>query len=537
MKLFYSRLLVLAVLFSVLIVSQSCEKPFDDVVPILTNIAPAYEVKIQVLDANPNATNPFPDKPVVTLAGAAVDTGVIFNAGGTVVTSASGSAIVTSNTINLVVKAGTVISEAAPLKFIIKAEANNYLSNTKEITITSLDDIQYINMGLLRLSNLPAGVSTQNVSKIATAGSIGTNATVNVGTSNAVSATFPGNTVFLDATNTPITSAGNFSVTATSFSAATPASIAAVPGGVSGTTDTNQNVSFVVAGAVEINATIGGKAIKSFSSPIPFVVNLSTGVFNPTTNAALKIGDQLTVWSKNAGSTIWKNESVAAVVSDGNGGLRATMQVSHLSTWMLAFGIVDCTSKTSINYSSSSTGEEPFFIEARVNGGNNQLLYSGGRILKNGDKFELRLPQNVSVTFNLYASASASGTPITTSTIPACATSVTLTNNVVSTNPLLSFDLQTKCTNGIARYNGNISYKLSTEKVYGPFTPSIDGKLTTNLLAWDQRYDFKVSYKGVDYVRSRTVTRGEFRQNGATWNFFGTGSTQQAFFNAPTACN
>jgi hypothetical protein len=38
-----------------------------------------------------------------------------------------------------------------------------------------------------------------------------------------------------------------------------------------------------------------------------------------------------------------KNESVAAVVSDGNGGLRATMQVSHLSTWMLAFGLIDCT--------------------------------------------------------------------------------------------------------------------------------------------------------------------------------------------------
>jgi hypothetical protein len=28
-----------------------------------------------------NTTNPFPDKPVVTLSGAAVDSGVIFNAG------------------------------------------------------------------------------------------------------------------------------------------------------------------------------------------------------------------------------------------------------------------------------------------------------------------------------------------------------------------------------------------------------------------------------------------------------------------------
>jgi hypothetical protein len=106
---------------------------FDDVVPILTNIAPAYEVKIQVLMQIPTPRILFPDKPVVTLSGAAVDSGVIFNRG-TVVTSASGSAIVTSNTISLMVKSWTVMSESALLEVYIKAEANNYLSNTKEIT-------------------------------------------------------------------------------------------------------------------------------------------------------------------------------------------------------------------------------------------------------------------------------------------------------------------------------------------------------------------------------------------------------------------
>jgi hypothetical protein len=62
---------------------------------------------------------------------------------------------------------------------------------------------------------------------------------------------------------------------------------------------------------------------------------------------------------------------------------------------------------------------------------------------------------------------------------------------------------------------------------------SSDGKLTTNLLAWDQRYDFKVSYKGVDYV-SRTVTEENLDKTVLHGTFFGTG-TQQAFFNAPTA--
>jgi hypothetical protein len=62
------------------------------------------------------------------------------------------------------------------LKFIIKAKQIIISSNTtKEITITFFDDIQYI-MGLLRLL-----IADSKVSKIATAGSIGTNVTVNVG--------------------------------------------------------------------------------------------------------------------------------------------------------------------------------------------------------------------------------------------------------------------------------------------------------------------------------------------------------------------
>jgi hypothetical protein len=57
---------------------QLKREAFDDVVPILTNIAPAYEV-IQVLMQIPTPRILFPDKPVVTLSGAAVDSGVIFN--------------------------------------------------------------------------------------------------------------------------------------------------------------------------------------------------------------------------------------------------------------------------------------------------------------------------------------------------------------------------------------------------------------------------------------------------------------------------
>jgi hypothetical protein len=537
MKQIYSRLFILTVLFSMLFITPSCDnKPFEGVDAILTNPKIDYEVKIQILDADPNATNPYPASPIVTLSGEAVDKGLIYTTGGDLLNASAGNAKVINNTVSLAVKPNTKISLSQPLKFYIKAEANNYLSNSKEITISSLDDLQYINLSLLKLTSLPVGIANTTVQATAVAGSIGTNFTVNVG-SGTVSATIPGNTVFFDATNAAITTAGNFNISATSFSASTPAAVAALPGGISATTSTNEHVTFAVAGAVDINAGIGGKTIKSFSNPIPFAINLASGTFNPTTNAALTAGDQLTVWSKDADSMIWKNEGVATVVNNGSGNLKTTIQVSHLSTWMVASGIVDCSNQTTFNYVSNSTLPTPVFVEVKIAGGTNQVVFSGTNMVANGDKIVLRLPKNVSFKVFSYAGSSASGTPFSTIDLAACATSGTITNNVVSTNPTLSFDLETNCSDGKFRYSGSISYKLSSDKTWSAFTPSVDGKLTTDLLAWDKKYDFRVSYRGVDYSRTRTVLQSEFRLNGTVWKFFGTGTTQQTFFNAPTNCN
>jgi hypothetical protein len=108
---------------------------------------------------------------------------------------------------------------------------------------------------------------------------------------------------------------------------------------------------------------------------------------------------------------------------------------------------------------------------------------------------------------------------------------------VTTSNPTLYFDLETKCLDGNFRYSGPIEYKLSSAKLWEPFTPSVLGKLTTTLLEWDKSYDFKIVYKTLEYKRTKVVSQSEFRQNGKVWEYWGKTDVRQTFFSAPNSCN
>lgn len=547
MKKIYYSISVFLLLITTVFVSQSCSKegPFAGVNAILSSTKIDHLVQLQITDANPNAANPYPANAIVTLEGDAVTRGLIYTTAGDLLTTATGNAKVVNNAVSFAVKPYTVISKSQPLKFFIKAEAPNYISNYKEVTITSIDSLQYLNLSLLKIASLPVGVANTTTQATAVAGSIAKDFVVNVKTivagtatiENTVSATFPAKTVFIDANNKPINTAGDLNITVTSFSAANEQSVASLPGGTSANTSANEPITFILAAAVDINANIGGTTIKSFSNPIPFEIKLASEVFNTITKSAIKVGDQIPLWSKDSGSVLWKNEGVATVVSDGSGKLKTTILVSHLSTWMVAFSEPNCINSTIINYVSNSNIAVPVFLEARLVGGSNQIVSTKTVTIKNGDQIELKLPANVAVTINAYAGSSATGTAFSTVSLAACATTGTITNTVVSTNPILSFNLQTSCSNGLFRYSGPIDYKVAGTKIWIPYTPSVDGKLTTNLLAWDITYEFRIIYRGVEYKRSRKVSQSEFRLNGTAWEYFGNTTVQQTFFNSPTSCN
>lgn len=551
MKKIYTYLGVLTVIIGSLLLIQSCDKPFEGVNAILTNVKIDHLVSVQIIDANPKATNPYPTNPILTLSGDAVDKGLIYTTSGQPLNSTPGSATVVNNATSLAVRPFTIISKSQPLRFYIKAEASNYLSNTREINITSIDSLQYVNIALLKVASLPEGVANTSVQTPTVGGTISNDFVVNVLTKtegnpipvNIVTATFPANTVFKDDNSIPITTPGNLNISVTNFSATTPESVSALPGGTSAsittTSSTIEDASFILAGAVEITATLGGIDIKEFSKPVSIDLKLSSDVYNPLTKNTIKIGDQVPLWSKDENSVVWKNEGFATVVRDGNtANLKTIIQVSHLTVWMAAFDQPMCDTSTSLNYVSNSDTAITAFVKVNVNGGNNQLILTKTITIANGDKIELaQLPKDLDFTVSVYAGSSATGIPFSTIDLSACTTSGTITNNIISTNPILSFDLTTSCSDGMFRYSGTIDYKVSGTNSWIPFTPSEAGKLTTSLLAWNTTYDFRIIYRDVEYRRSRMVVQSEFRQTGTVWDYYGKTNIKQTFFNSPSNCN
>lgn len=545
MKNTYKYIGLLIAFVGILFINQSCSNPFEGITTILTNIRIDHTVNVEIIDANPAATNPYPAKAIVTLGGDAVEKGLIFSTAGKLLTTASGSAAVVKNTVSLALKPFITISKSQPLRFYIKAEAANYISNTKEIVITSLDSLQYVKLPLLKITSLPEGVAIKTTKAAAVNGELTNDFTVNVsskasGTTPAetiVTASFPATTIFKDSNDNVITAAGDFNISVVGFNAASSQATTSLPGGLTVEAADGTAATVVLCGAVDINASIGGTNIKSFSEPIAFTLKLSDKVFNPATNSTLKVGDQLPVWSKDAGSVVWNNEGTVEIESDGTGGLKVTMQVSHLSTWMVGFLIQDCANSTILQYVSNTKPELTAIVNVNIKGGNNQLIATKSVTISDGEDIELFLPKDLNFTVTVYDASSTSTVPFSTFDLTVCATIGTISNTAVSTNPVLSFDLETKCTNGNFRYSGPIDYKLAGTTAWLPFTASEGGKLTTDLLEWDKTYYFRIIYRDVEYLRTRKVVQSEFRQVGNVWEFFGNTAVQQTFFASPTSCN
>ncbi|NQW76906.1 MAG: hypothetical protein HQ448_08885 [Cytophagales bacterium] len=524
---------------------NSCSKPFEGVSAILSNSYIDHRVSVQVVDANPKSTTYYPANAVITLTGDAIKKGLVYSADGAALNESSGNAKLVNNTITLAIKPYYKITSAAPIKFTITAEAPNYITNTQDVVVTSLDSLQYVNVKILKPSALPVGVAYSTSSAATNAnGATTKDIVVAVGNSAGgssgqpqVAVSITAGTVFKDASNNPIISDKGLSINTTSFSGGSNESISAIQGGLDNVSTSAGNSTFILGAAVNVKAFLGGVAVKSFSTPIPVVVNLPATMLNPSTKSTIKVGDIIPVWSKSEGIASWIKEGTCVVEIDPATGLfKATMLVTHLSTWMTAFNQEVCASSLKLNYSSNNNNVTTLYVAAYAKDGNGQLITGKVVSAKNGDVISFDLPKGVDVNVKMFAGSSDNGTLIQTVAVAACASSANLTNNQVITNPTLFFDLQTVCKDGTFRYTGDIFYKVSGTNIWEPFTPSVNGTLTTNLLEWSKTYDFRIIYKGTEFARTRQVLQSEFRTSGGTWSFFGKTGVQQTFFNAPTSC-
>jgi len=530
----------------------SCSKPFEGVTAIVSNSYIKQRIGVQVLDANPKATNPYPANPSITLSGDAVKKGLIYTGDGEVLTETPGNAKLVNNAITLAIKPNTSISSASPLKFTIEASAAGFITNSQDVVVRSSDSLQYVQVKLLKPSALPTGVtiaaaqdnSVVNGSspsdfkvKVTSTEPIPGGGTV---TQTQAQATFPAATVFKDKLGAAINKS-NLVINITNYNSNSPEAIASINGGINNvpTSASSSPQGFISVGTVNITASLGGTDVKSFSNPIPVELFLSDKVFNPGSKSLLKEGDSVPVWSKDEGSSIWVKEPNVTVVKDlVSGRLKTDVPVTHLSTWMVAFSQPACPQPLTITYTSAGKDEKTIYVRVLTSEGNQQLIEEKTQSVQNGDKIVLDLPSGLDFVVKFYEGSSSSAPLINSILVPGCSSSISVNNSRVSTNPSLFFDLETACQNGVFRYTGPIDYKLSTDAVWEPFTPSNGGTLTTTLLEWNKTYDFRIIYKGTEFRRGRQVLQSEFRQSSpGVWSFWGKTDVKQTFFNAPTSCN
>ncbi|SHJ06879.1 hypothetical protein SAMN04487911_11087 [Arenibacter nanhaiticus] len=543
MKKLGCKLLLVAILLLAFSLPVACESPFEGMTAVLSNDFIDYRVGVQVIDANDQANNPYPANAEITLSGEAIDQGLIYATDGHSLSNKQGAAKLVNNSLTLAVKPYTDISDTSPLRFNVKAQAPNYLTNTRAITIGSADSLQFLDIKLIKKSETPDGitfnkyqnndlengVSKQDVSLVLESKGSNPDPVVEVNIS--------AGTTFKDVHNKQISSGSALSIAMTHFNNTNPAAAMNIAGGVHDVlTGSGERVSFLVAGAIDVTAEVGNTPVKVFSKPISVKMFLPPTTYHPETDRTIRLGDKFPVWSKDEASIIWNKEGNVMVERDASGKFFAVIPVSHLSVWMLAFDRPICATPVKLRYNPSSELSATVYITVAKKGGNGQLIGDKAIAVNNGDEVLFGLPKNMSYEVSLYEGSYAAAGPIDRIDLNSCATTGTLTKKKVSLNPKLYFDLETHCSNGVFRYSGPIDYKLVSSNRWERFSSSKKGKLKTDLLEWGKTYDFRIVYRGQAFMARKTVLKSDFRMSGQKWEYWGSGAQKQTFFTMPGSC-
>lgn len=332
MKKIFTSIFRPAVLLSLgLALTFGCQQinPLEGVELTVNNNVYKSPILIEFVDANPNSKT-LPKDLTVTISGPGKD--LVF-------TDLGGKDFkVAGNLLSVVLGQNANPTESAPVEFTVSVKGPNYVSTNYSVVVTDLESSTY-RVALTNLNALPDGVGA--VSKT-TLLAIGETITVPATSSKpevAKIAIAPGTQVKDE--NGLVINTTNVSSTIVQYGTGTEEAANSLPnegeGNVikykDGTTDFG---TFLSAGFLDIEMTAGGKNVKSFSTPLDVTLSLNPNYEDPETEAPMKVGDQIPVWSYDKAKDEWTEEGVATIAKDANGNLIANFKVSHLSVWTVA---------------------------------------------------------------------------------------------------------------------------------------------------------------------------------------------------------
>lgn len=406
-----------------------------------------------------------------------------------------------------------------PVRVTLVASSGGFQTTNYPLIISSAGS-HPITVAMIKTSAPPQGTSTAPSTPIQTGSGGQTSATTTVQTSDETTTggsaeiTVPSGTTIKDANGNPL--AGSLTVNVTYFSNNQSAN-GALPTGLSAAI-TNQDGStgsgfLQAAGFASFSiADQNGQSAKSFSTPVTLSFSVPGSTINPTTNAALKNGDSVPVYTFDETSQTWTFETNGTAAGPNEkGNFSVTFQASHLSDWMagwIASGAQVCTNDFTLNIAGSYSS-----LRVKALLGGKDLAYSA---VLSGNKpsftiNSLTVPKGVPVTIQAYTQLQCPEALAGSVTIPdLCATNTVNLDVSQSGYTDVSVNVTAYCRHldppVQVKPNGYDIYVIRSctgEKVdLGTLN---NGLITLHRLKMGETYTFAIFYKNTLYTQEHTV--------------------------------
>lgn len=430
------------------------------------------------------------------------------------------------------------ISPENPLSLTFIAEAPGYLRTVQNVVLYDTS-FQFISVNMIKLDDLPNGVSMQTGTAALDAGSLPSDTAfitpLTPGKQEAAAIRLREGTRPLDGDGNALS--GELSVQMLHFDNRSPESLNAFPGGFEATNVLGPDgqamdpVTFVTAGFLAIDMFVGNREVKQFSQPVEVEVGINPQTVDPETGALVRAGDRIPVWSLDDETGQWAHEGEAVISANSGGQLFATFEITHLSWWNIDYFYSDrCTSRNPVTVTLASNytaADAPYAIARFVN------TQTGGQLgglrylrLVDGQQFRLyNIPRDRNIrlqflsSFSYYCREVIYGAAAFTTV---CGGEFTANvRNFTPSNPLT---VQARLSGICERAGADVLIKPYALIYYRPadcpywsyLTSVYNGYFFTNRLQRDRRYDFRVYYGGRRYafadvpVQSTTITTDDY---------------------------
>jgi hypothetical protein len=303
--------------------------------------------------------------------------------------------LTSTSTANGVVTFGVTSSitptAATPVMVTLVVSSNGYQTTILPIKIYSTGSTAYT-LKMVKISSPPQGSSTAPSTPVQTNSGGQTTATVTVKTDaelttgGSAGITINSGTGINDAGGNPLT--GTLTANVTYTSGTNGLANGGIQTGWSASVNqggsTSQGCLQTAAIASFTITNQNGQLAKNFTSPITLTMSIPGSTVNLLTNAQVKNGDTMPVYSFDESSQTWKLETNSTAAGpDGKGNYIVTFQTTHLSYYNLAWLISECSTDITLNIVGGYTALDLYFT--RPGGG----FFIGANLNSTRDKNQI----------------------------------------------------------------------------------------------------------------------------------------------------